>query len=72
MAWWKEYLYVAETTSVKRYKYDRKSMTVTGKGEEVVNMKDFGKGHRTRCIVFDRKGEKVLPRHWIRVQCGPR
>lgn len=57
MAFWKDYLYIAESTSVKRYKYDRAKMTV-GKGEEVVKMSDFDKGHWTRTILFDRKGEK--------------
>lgn len=51
-------LYVAETTSVKRYKYDAKAMTV-GAGEELVAMKAFGKGHWTRCILFDRAGKKM-------------
>lgn len=58
MAFWKNYLYIAETTSVKRYPYDAKAMTV-GAGEEIVSMKDFGQGHWTRSIVFDRKGEKL-------------
>jgi glucose/arabinose dehydrogenase len=58
LAWWREYLYIAETTSVKRYKYDRKAMTV-GSGEEVVSMKDFDRGHWTRSLLFDRKGEKL-------------
>ncbi|MFN7933115.1 MAG: PQQ-dependent sugar dehydrogenase [Bryobacteraceae bacterium] len=58
MAWWKEYLYVAEATSLKRYKYDKAAMTV-GAGQEVVAMADTGKGHWTRSIVFDRKGEKM-------------
>jgi glucose/arabinose dehydrogenase len=58
LAFWKEYLYVAETTSLKRYKYDRKTMTA-GRGEDVVSMKDFGAGHWTRTVLFDRKGEKM-------------
>lgn len=58
LAFWKEYLYVAETTSVKRYKYDAKAMTV-GAGEEVVAMKDFGKGHWTRALLFDGDGKKM-------------
>src|SRR5205823_658291 len=33
LAFWKDYLYVGETTSLKRYKYDSKAMTVGG-GEE--------------------------------------
>lgn len=57
MAFWKDYLYVAETTSVKRYKYDKAAMTV-GAGQEVVSLKDYGKGHWTRSILFDAKGEK--------------
>lgn len=58
LAFWKNYLYIGETTSVKRYQYDAKTMTL-GKGEEVVNMKDFGRGHWTRSLLFDRKGEKL-------------
>jgi len=58
MAWWNGYLYVGETTSVKRYKYDAKKMTV-GAGEEIFPMKDYGKGHWTRCLVFDRAGKKL-------------
>lgn len=58
MAFWKDYLYVAETTSLKRYRYDRRTMTA-GRGEEIVNMAAFGKGHWTRTVLFDRKGEKL-------------
>jgi glucose/arabinose dehydrogenase len=58
LAFWKDYLYVAETTSVKRYKYDAKQMTV-GAGEELVKMADFGKGHWTRSLTFDRAGQKM-------------
>ena len=58
MAFWKDYLYVAETLSVKRYKYDKAAMKA-GPGEEVVSFKDFGQGHWTRSIVFDREGRAV-------------
>ena len=58
LAFWKDYLYVAETTSVKRYKYDAKQMTA-GPGEEVVNMKGFDKGHWTRAVLFDKDGKKM-------------
>src|SRR5579863_2739830 len=58
MAFWKDYLYVGEPTSIKRFKYDAKAMTV-GQGEEVVSLKGFGSGHNTRNILFDRKGEKM-------------
>jgi glucose/arabinose dehydrogenase len=59
LAFWKDHLYVAETTSLKRYKYDSKTMQVDGKGQELVSWKDFGKGHWTRSILFDAKGEKM-------------
>ena len=59
LAFWKEYLYVAETTSLKRYKYDSKTMQVDPTGQELVSWKDFSKGHWTRSILFDAKGEKM-------------
>ena len=59
LALWKDYLYVAEPTSLKRYKYDAKAMKVTGPGEEVVSLKGFGNGHWTRSVIFDPKGEKM-------------
>ncbi len=58
LALWKDYLYVAETNSVKRYKYDAKTMTA-GPGEEIISLKAFDKGHWSRTILFDRKGEKL-------------
>src|SRR5947207_1938965 len=58
LAFWKDYLYVAETTSLKRYKYDAKTMTV-GTAEEIVPMKDFGQGHITRTVLFNQKGDKM-------------
>ncbi len=58
LALWKEYLYVGEPTSIKRYKYDGKSLTA-GPGEEVVALTGCGKGHITRSIVFDRAGQKM-------------
>jgi glucose/arabinose dehydrogenase len=59
LALWKDYLYVAETTSLKRYKYDTKAMKVTGPGQEIVSLKPFGTGQWTRSVVFDPKGEKL-------------
>src|ERR1700681_2288483 len=58
IAFWKDYLYVGEATSIKRYKYDAKTMT-PGPGEEVVSLKDFGKGPSTRSVLFDRNGAKM-------------
>ena len=51
LALWKDYLYVGEPTSLKRYKYDSKKLTATGP-EEVVAWKGYDKGHVTRTIVF--------------------
>jgi glucose/arabinose dehydrogenase len=58
IAFWKDYLYVGEATSIKRYKSDAKTMT-PGPGEEVVSLKDFGKGPATRSVLFDRSGAKM-------------
>jgi len=58
LALWHEYLYVGEPESIKRYKYDAKAMTA-GPGEEVVSLKGFNKGHWTRSLLFDSKGEKL-------------
>ena len=58
LAFWHDHLYVAETTSVKRYKYDAKAHTA-GAGEEVVSLKGFDKGHWTRTVLFDREGKKM-------------
>ncbi len=55
----KDYLYVGETTSLKRYKYNSKTFTA-GPGEEIYNMKDFGAGHWTRSLTADRKGESIF------------
>ena len=58
LAFWKDYLYVGEQTSVKRYKYDSKNMTV-GTGQEIASLKNFNSGHWTRSLLFDSKGEKL-------------
>jgi glucose/arabinose dehydrogenase len=58
LAFWKDYLYVGEPTSVKRYKYDAKTMTA-GAGEEIASLAGFDRGHWTRSLLFDRKGEKL-------------
>src|SRR2546423_10325946 len=57
LAFWQNYLYVAETNSVKRYAYDAKALTV-GAGQEVVKVPGGG-NHWTRAIVFDRAGQKM-------------
>jgi glucose/arabinose dehydrogenase len=59
MAFWKEYLYVAEPGSLKRYKYDASTNRATAPGEEVVSLKGLDGGHWTRTVLFDRRGEKL-------------
>src|SRR3954462_1136402 len=54
----KEYLYVGEPESLKRYKYDSKALTA-GTSEEVVSMAGFSKGHVTRTILFDEVAGKM-------------
>jgi glucose/arabinose dehydrogenase len=58
LAIWKDYLYVGERTSIKRYKYDAKAMTATA-GQEIASLKNFTEGHWTRSLLFDSKGEKL-------------
>jgi glucose/arabinose dehydrogenase len=58
LALWKDYLYVGERTSIKRYKYDPKTM-IPSAPQEIVALKDFVPGHWTRSLLFDRKGEKL-------------
>ncbi len=58
LAFYKDWLYVAETTAVRRYKYDPESLAVTPESEMIVDMSDFNRGHITRSIVFDYKVDK--------------
>ena len=59
LAFHKDWLYIAEATAVKRYRYDREALKVVGKGKEVVSLHKFGGGHATRTILFDSRGEKL-------------
>ena len=58
LAFWKDYLYVGERTSIKRYKYDAKAMSVSN-AQEIVSLKAFERGHSTRSLLFDDKGQKL-------------
>ena len=58
LAIWKNYLYVGEPASVKRYAYDAAALTAE-KGEEVISLAGFEKGHWTRSLLFDRAGQKL-------------
>jgi glucose/arabinose dehydrogenase len=54
----KNYLYVAEATSIKRYPYDSARLTA-GPAEEIIPLKGEDVGHMTRTLLFDTKGEKL-------------
>jgi glucose/arabinose dehydrogenase len=58
LAFWKDYLYVSDAIALRRYKYNSKALSV-GPASEVVNHKDFTKGHFTHSLTFDAKGEKL-------------
>ena len=58
LAFWGNYLYVAEAESIKRYPYDAKSLRV-GPGQEILSLKGLGVMHWTRTLLFDRRAEKL-------------
>ncbi|MES1261916.1 MAG: PQQ-dependent sugar dehydrogenase [Acidobacteriota bacterium] len=58
MALWKDFLYVAEAESIKRYPYDNAAFTA-GKAQQVVSLKGMNKGHWTRSLLFDPDGNKL-------------
>lgn len=58
LAFNKGYLYVAEAESIKRYKFDPRTLA-PGADEEIVPLKGYGKGHWSRSLAFDKKGEKL-------------
>ena len=53
-----EYLYVAETNSIKRYLYNASSLSV-GRGEPIISLEGMEEGHWTRSLLFDREGKKL-------------
>ncbi|MBY0504294.1 MAG: PQQ-dependent sugar dehydrogenase [Bryobacteraceae bacterium] len=56
LALWKDYLYVAEAEAIKRYKLDAAALSV-GPAEMIVPLKDYGKGHWTRSLAFNKAGD---------------
>ena len=57
LALWKDYLYVADRSYVKRFKYDAKKFEL-GPAENLVDLREYAKGHWTRSILFTPKGDK--------------
>ncbi len=58
MALYKDWLYVAEASSVKRYQYSSKQGSV-GEGEEIIPLERYASGHITRSILIDEADEKL-------------
>jgi glucose/arabinose dehydrogenase len=58
LALWKDYLYVAEPESIKRYKFNAKTLTV-GPGQEIISLKGFEGMHVTRTLLFNSSGTKL-------------
>ena len=54
-----KFLYVAETTSLKRYPFDAKAVKITGQGVELKSMADYGSGHWTRSLRFNPDKSKL-------------
>ena len=55
------YLYVAESDSVKRYRYNAREATA-GPGEEIISLKGIDQHHWTRSLLLDRAGKKIYVR----------
>lgn len=55
----KDYLYVAEATAIQRYKFDAKTMAI-GAAEKIIPLDNYGKGHWTRTIAFDKSGKMYV------------
>ena len=58
LAYLNGYLYVAESDSVKKYKYDSNAMTA-GPGQEIISLKGQDTHHWTRSLLIDRAGKKI-------------
>ena len=52
------WLYVGESTSLRRYRYDAGAMRAETPGDEIVPLQNFGRGHWTRSLLFNRDGSK--------------
>lgn len=58
MAFHKGHLYVSEAEAIKRYPFDPGTLQ-PGAAETIIPLKGYGKGHWTRSMVLDKKGEKI-------------
>jgi len=58
LALWKGYLYVGETESIKRFKFDARALKASD-GQEILSLKGFNGFHWTRNLLFSRDGTKL-------------
>ena len=58
LALWHNYLYVGETESIKRFKFDPKTLTATD-GQEILSLKGLNGMHWTRTLLFNAAGTKL-------------
>ena len=58
LAFYKNWLYVAEASAVKRYPYNADTRTA-GDAEMIISLHKYAGGHSTRSILFDHNNDKL-------------
>jgi len=58
IAFWRDYIYVAEPESIKRYKFNAATLSA-GPGQEIISLKGQGGFHWTRTLLFDPAGTRL-------------
>ena len=58
LAFYKQWLYVAEASAVKRYVYDAEALSI-GDAETIIPLHQHAGGHSTRTILFDHNNQKL-------------
>lgn len=59
MAMYQDHLYVAEATAIQRYTFNAKTLQI-GPAQKIIPLDNYGKGHWTRSIAFDKKGKMYV------------
>ena len=58
LAFYQDWLYVADAMAVRRYQYDAETFSVAA-GESIIDLSTHASGHITRSILIDEKAEKL-------------
>ena len=58
LAWYQDWLYVADMQSVSRYPYNVGNMSA-GSAEKLIDISDYASGHVTRTILIDKQQKKL-------------